>query len=185
MDLACTWHQMQVFYNKKESPLPLDTDPIMEVDTIHRACKKNFLPSYYLLLALSLLMSCYFVAGIFADPIGLLSNSNRLVTEFAYLCLFVISSVELFTYFNWHRKAKQEAQSGIFIDTPSTSGFQKVICSRTLESCISLSAYKEQMIAHTQEFRLFTDVEMKTKILLVRSFIQTVDKILQQFAGAI
>lgn len=125
--LACTWHQMQVFYNEKESPIPLDTDPIMEVDTLHRACKKNFLPSYYILLALGLLMGGYFVAGIYFDPIGLLSNSSRLLTGFAYLCLLAISIVELITYFAWHKKAVKAAQDGIFVDTPSTTKFQKAM----------------------------------------------------------
>lgn len=124
---ACTWHQMQVFYNEKESPIPLDTDPIMEVDTLHRACKKNFLPSYYILLALGLLMGGYFVAGIYFDPIGLLSNSSRLLTGFAYLCLLAISIVELITYFAWHKKAVKAAQDGIFVDTPSTTKFQKAM----------------------------------------------------------
>lgn len=95
--LACTWFQMQVFYNEKESPIPLDTDPIMEVDTLHRACKKNFLPTHYIMFGLSLLMTCYFFAGVYFDPIGLLSSSSRLVTQFAYVCLFLISSVELVT----------------------------------------------------------------------------------------
>ena len=93
--LACTWHQMQVFYNEKESPIPLETDPVIEVDTLHRACKKNFLPSYYLLLALSLIMGGYFIARIYFDPIGLLSSSSQMLTGFAYLCMLVISLTEL------------------------------------------------------------------------------------------
>lgn len=125
--LACTWFQMQVFYNESVSPVPLETDPIMEVDTLHRACKKNFLPSYFIMLALSLLMSCYFVAGICLDPIGLLSNSSRLVTQFAFLCLFFISAVELITYFTWYKRAKREAQNGSFVDTPSTTKFQAAV----------------------------------------------------------
>ena len=125
--LACTWHQLQVFYNEKESPIPLDTDPIMEVDTLHRACKKNFLPTHYIMFALSLIMTYYFCAGVYLDPIGLLSSSSRLVTQFAYVCLFLISSVELFTYFTWYRRARKAAEDGIFVDTPSTSKFQKAI----------------------------------------------------------
>lgn len=125
--LACTWFQMQVFYNEKESPIPLDTDPIMEVDTLHRACKKNFLPSYCLLFALGLLLGGYFVARIYFDPIGLLSNSSQLISGLAILCLFAISLVELVTYFTWHRKAKRAAQDGIFVDTPSTIKFQHFI----------------------------------------------------------
>ena len=125
--LACTWHQMQVFYNEMESPIPLDTDPVVEVDTLHRACKKNFLPSYYFLLALSLLMGGYFIARIYFDPIGLLTSSSQLISGLAYLCLFAISLVELVTYFTWHRKAKRAARDGIFVDTPSTTRFQHFI----------------------------------------------------------
>ena len=125
--LACTWHQMQVFYNEKESPIPLETDPAMEVDTLHRACKKNFLPSYYLLLALGLVMGGYFLARIYFDPIGLLSSSSKMLSGFAYLCMMVISFIELCTYFSWYRKAKKATQDGIFVDTPSTTGVQKVI----------------------------------------------------------
>ena len=123
-ELACTWHQMQVFYNEKESPIPLDTDPIMEVDTLHRACKKNFLPSYYILLVLGLLMTAYFIAGVYHDPIGLLSSSGRLVAQFAYVCVFALSVVELTTYYWWHKRAKKAAENGIFVDTPSTTKFQ-------------------------------------------------------------
>ena len=125
--LACTWHQMQVFYNEKESPIPLDTDPIMEVDTLHRACKKNFLPNYYLLLALGVLMGGYFLAEIYFAPVTLLSNSSQMLSGFAYLCVLVISLTELCTYFSWYRKAKKAAQDDIFVDTPSTKLIQQTV----------------------------------------------------------
>ena len=38
---------------------------------------------------------------------------------------------------------------------------------------------KKQVIAHAQKFGLFADVEMITKVLLIRSLVQTIDKILQ------
>ena len=44
---------------------------------------------------------------------------------------------------------------------------------------------KKQMVTHTQKFRLFADVKMIPQVLLVRRFIQAVDKILKQFAGTI
>ena len=122
--LACTWHQMQVFYNEKESPIPLDTDPVLEVDTLHRACKKNFLPSNYLLFTLGLLFGGYFLAGIYFDPIGHLTNSSRLVSGFAYFCMLLLTSVELVTYFLWLRRSRKAAQDGNFLDTPNTAKFQ-------------------------------------------------------------
>ena len=125
--LACAWHQMQVFYNEKEAPIPLETDPIMEVDTLHRACKKNYLPSYYFLLAISILIGGYSLAGIYFVPIDYLSSSSRMITGLAYLCMLVDSAVELINYFIWHRRAIKEAQNGIFVDTPSTVKIQKFI----------------------------------------------------------
>ena len=122
--LACTWHQMQVFYNGKESPIPLDTDPVMEVDVLHRACRKNFLPSNFLLLIMGLLFGGYFLGEIFHDPIGLLTHSSRMVSGFAYFCVFLVTSVELLVYFRWLRKAKKAARDGNFLDTPDTSKFQ-------------------------------------------------------------
>ena len=85
---------MQVFFNEKESPIPLDTDPIMEVVTLHRACRKNFLPSYYVMLALGILMGGYSLARLFFDPIGLLTNSSQMLTSFAYICVLAFSLVE-------------------------------------------------------------------------------------------
>ena len=125
--LACTWFQMQVFYNEKESPIPLDTDPVLEVNTLHRACKKNFLPSFYVMLALGVLMGGYSLARLYFDPVGLLTNSSQMLSGFAYICVLAISLVELITYFTWYRKAKRAALDGLFVDTPSTTGFQKCI----------------------------------------------------------
>ena len=41
------------------------------------------------------------------------------------------------------------------------------------------------MVAHAQEFRLFADIEVIPQVLLIGSFIQPIDEILQQFAGTI
>lgn len=41
------------------------------------------------------------------------------------------------------------------------------------------------MITHTQEFGFLTDIEAIPQVLLIGSFIQPIDEILQQFAGTI
>ena len=122
--LCCTWFQMQVFYNEQETPIPLETDPVLEVETLHKACKKNFLPSHFLLATMGLLLGGYFVANVAHDPIGVLSQSSRILTGIAWLCMLLISGVELIAYFLWHRKAVKMAQDGLFVDTVSTSRFQ-------------------------------------------------------------
>ena len=41
------------------------------------------------------------------------------------------------------------------------------------------------MVTHAKEFRLLADIEMISQILLIGSFVQTVDQILQQFTGTV
>ncbi|MBR4036702.1 MAG: hypothetical protein IKJ05_08270 [Oscillospiraceae bacterium] len=41
---------MQIFYNENENPVPLETDPMVQVNTIHSAMKKNFIPSSLLMV---------------------------------------------------------------------------------------------------------------------------------------
>ena len=157
--LACTWFQMQVFYNEQSSPIPLDTDPVMEVDVLHRACKKNFLPSHYLLLALGLLMGIQFIGEVCVAPIGVLSNASRLVTGVAYLCMLAISTTELATYFIWHRKAKQDALDGTFVETPSTTKFQigimAVLMAAVVLWLVNLFTADDPMLAWVAAVMLF------------------------------
>ena len=130
--LAATWHQMQIFYNERENPIPLETDPVLEVKTLHSACKKNFLPSYFLLLAMGLILGFSFPGRVFTDPIGLLSSASNLFTGFCFVCMAVIAAVELGAYYSWYFKAKKAARDGLFVDTPSTSRFQLTILSLVL-----------------------------------------------------
>ena len=124
---VCSWFQMQIFCNEAENPLPLDTDPIMEVDNIHRACKKNFLIGYWLLFVLGFVTSVYSLAGIYFVPIDRLAYTNKIVIQLAWFSLFAMTLVELAAYYVWFGKAKKGAQNGIFVSTPSTSKFQKGI----------------------------------------------------------
>ena len=124
---VCSWFQMQIFCNETEHPLPLDTDPIMEVDNVHRACRKNFLIGYWFLFALGFLTSAYSIAGIYFVPIDRLANANQIVILLAWLSLFAIALVEIVAYFTWLRKARKAAQNGTFVNTPSTTKFQKGI----------------------------------------------------------
>ena len=45
---------MQIFYNMSENPVPIETDPVIELENIHLSAKKNYLPAYFLLLGLAL-----------------------------------------------------------------------------------------------------------------------------------
>ena len=42
--LAASSAQLQIFYNEDPDAVPIETDPVLEIDTLHRAAKKSFLP---------------------------------------------------------------------------------------------------------------------------------------------
>lgn len=123
--LACASAQMQIFYNEQEHPIPIETDPVVEVEIIHKACKKSFLPAYAVLLLISILNGALFVSRVLGDPIGLLSSPTNLSTGICWAMLFVYCTVEFVNYFTWHKKALNAAEEGVFLETPNTSLLQK------------------------------------------------------------
>lgn len=125
--LACTSAQLQIFYNEAENPIPIETEPDLEVQAIHASAKRSFIPAYLLLLLIALMNGAMFVSHIIANPIELLSNPTQLFTGFTCLLLFVLCSTELVCYFRWYAKAKAVAEHGEFFETPNTSKLQKVI----------------------------------------------------------
>jgi len=123
--LVCTTFQMQVFCNENEDPIPIETDPALEVETIHASMMKSFFWGHMLLLLLSVIFGGMFLLSIFGNFIFTLADPMKVFTGFCCLLLFVLSVTELTAYFCWHRKAVAAAEQGFFLDTPDTSGIQK------------------------------------------------------------
>lgn len=125
--LACTSAQLQIFYNEREHPVPIETEPTLEVESIHASAKKSFIPPYLLLLLCSVLQGGLLIAGLLREPIEVLSDSSRLFGGFCFLILGGLCIEELLQYFLWYRKAKEAAENGEFLSTPDTTVFQKVV----------------------------------------------------------
>lgn len=125
--LACTWFQMQVFFHEGEDPTPIHTEPALEVEAIHQACRANYLRSYAVLFAVSLVFSLLFLSSLISDMLRMLASPMDLMTGTVFLLLFLFSLTELAAYYGWRRKAKKAAEQGMFLDTPSTAGFQRVL----------------------------------------------------------
>jgi len=126
-ELACSWFQMQIFYNISENPIPIDTDPVYEVETIHKACKANYLRGYVFLLLLGAAGTYFLFSALIGHTLRFFSSPADMATYPLGFLLFLLCTVELATYFSWHKKAVKAAQDGIFMDTPSTAVFQKAV----------------------------------------------------------
>lgn len=125
--LACASAQMQVFYNEMENPTPLETDPALEVDILHKACKKSLFPGLVALLLVMLLNFGIATLNIYLDPISFFATPVKMSSILCYIIVFIYCTAELITYFIWYIKAKKAAENDIFLETPNSTILQKAL----------------------------------------------------------
>ena len=118
---------MQIFYNEEENPVPIDTDPRVEVESLHKAMKANYIPSYIILILLSLLQLGLVFGRVANDFIGALISSSLLFSATVWLMLAIMCVTDLMNYFKWHKKAVVAAEEGDFLPTKSGYWLQIVV----------------------------------------------------------
>lgn len=121
--LAGTTAQMQIFYTYREDPVPIETDPMLELENIHRSAKKNYLPAYFMLLFLAVFQFGLQISQLLSFPLTYLSQDSVIFNWLCELILFVMCAMEIGGYFSWYRKAKPAAENGEFVET---RGFRKI-----------------------------------------------------------
>ena len=125
--LAAASAQLQIFYNEDLDPLPIATDPALELEAVHRSAKRGFLPAIGVMLAVSLLLASMLVSSLLTDPIGLFSSASNLFTGFVWLLLLVYCASELEGYLAWYVRAKKAAARGEFLETSSRIWLAKLV----------------------------------------------------------
>lgn len=115
-ELAAAFGPHQFYYNEEEDPVPIQTDPEIELAQIGKAFRRA-LPIYIVFLLLGLYMGCSWLWSLVNRPIDLLSSAGNLFTGVCWLLLFVYFTADLITYLLWRRKAKAAAQLGEFVPT--------------------------------------------------------------------
>ncbi len=124
--LAGSFGQMQVFYNEDAAPIPIETDPVMEVDAIHRSAKRTSLPSQLVLLVMALINGWLFVSRLLDDPVGVLASTAYLFTGVCWVFLILLTAVECGSYFLWHHRAVKAAEQGEFLEAKGHRKFQMI-----------------------------------------------------------
>lgn len=108
--LASSNAQVQFFYNEAEDPVPIETDAILEVENIHLATKKRFLPGYAVELALALFNLIVQLVQCTRNPVSYLSAWGPLVYLLCWGIIVLLSLTELTGYFLWHKRAVKTAE---------------------------------------------------------------------------
>lgn len=128
--LAVTAGKYQAYFNEEPDPVELETDPSVQVQVIHRAMKKSFIPAYVLLVVtalinlytqFSMLNSGY--SHHYSGPVYYFSSVAWMMLPCWFL-LLGIYLLELSRYFLWYRRAKQRAEDGLHTPSVSSLGIQ-------------------------------------------------------------
>ncbi|MBQ7800758.1 MAG: DUF2812 domain-containing protein [Oscillospiraceae bacterium] len=111
-ELVGTTAQMQIFRSTEEDPVPIETDPELELENIHKSVKKGVFPGYFLLLAVCVLNLIRSFWQLWESPLEMLSSNLTLFTGFSQIILFLICALEIGGYFLWRRAARKALETG-------------------------------------------------------------------------
>lgn len=108
--LASSNAQIQFFYNEAEAPVPIETDAVLEVENIHSATKKRFLPAYAVELVLALFNLIFQMIQCARNPVSYLSAGGTLVYLLCWSVIAILALTEITGYFLWHKRAVKTAE---------------------------------------------------------------------------
>lgn len=114
--LAAFSGQMQIFYNEEEDPLPIQTDPEMEIRMVGKLARR-VVPLYIVFLVLGFLLGGGWCVSLVNTPIKALTTPGGVLMGLYGLCLFLYGAVDLIVYYTWRRRALAAAQRGEFLPT--------------------------------------------------------------------
>ena len=111
-EFAVQWGQMQVFYNERENPTPIETDPVVQVETIHRAMRRTVLPGNLLEVGLGIYLMLFALWKFRRDPVGFLASSWEIFYLPIALLITLAGAGAILMYFRWTQKAPKAAERG-------------------------------------------------------------------------
>lgn len=109
--------EMQIFRSFRPDPTPLDTEPMVQVETIHRSMKGSHLKSQATIAALMVFQLGMLLWRLFSDPLSILTYSGNLLSLFSEAALLAEIGFETLSYFRWRKKALLAAEEGHFLPT--------------------------------------------------------------------
>ena len=130
-ELIASNAQMQIFCNRRENPIPIETDPVIEVENIHKSVKKTMFPAYFSNLVLGVMQIGLAVQRFSWDPLTELLSLPSLLASLFWCLNVVFWTILIGMYFHWYFRAKAAALDGHFLETKSTDGFQMLMLTTT------------------------------------------------------
>lgn len=118
--LAASWGVMQIFYNENTDAVPIETEPVTQVENIRKSLKKNVLIPQLVLCGIMGFNLAMRISMWKRDPVGELADPVSLYTVFMFGVLILACLYEIGFCVSWCRKARAAAQNdGVFLPIQS------------------------------------------------------------------
>ncbi len=137
--LASSNAQMQIFYNEADSPTPIETDAVLEVDAIHTSVQKKHFIGYYIFAFFGIILAALSLWQILSSPIYFFANNARMLSAISCILKLSLVFTEIVKYHSWHRRAKSAAKlNGSFVKTKGGHNFLIIIIFLLLFELVTL-----------------------------------------------
>ena len=103
--------QMQIFCTERNDATPIETDPVLEIQSIHRSVKRSFYPIWILWIVLGLFQTGLSLLSLFGNTVDFLSGNPELLKLILYPVVTAFYIKELVGYTVWHKKARRNAET--------------------------------------------------------------------------
>lgn len=106
------WGQAQIYCNPDPDPVPIETEPSIQLDTIRRTMRRNFLPGTLTGVVLFLFLLGMQLKNLYWDPAEYLSTPSNLFLLFTLLLGLLVNLSELGSYAAWLTRSKRSIEKG-------------------------------------------------------------------------
>lgn len=111
--------EMNIFVNSRPDPVPLETDPAVDLVAIEKSAKRRLMKPYWAILVIGVVVAFLGIGGFINDPVYSLSGVWGLPMGVVFLLLGIAAAAELRSYYRWRALARTAAERGERVKTSS------------------------------------------------------------------
>lgn len=116
--------KMHIFCNESENPVPLETNAVARVKSIHKFAKSNIITDNLIAMLIAVCYLIWMAYRIAKEPIDTLSDELYRIWLFSLYIPFSLYAIT--RYLVWYKKAKKAAEDGVFLETKRQFSFDSL-----------------------------------------------------------
>ena len=116
--LVASERRMLIFASQEENPIPIETDPQIQLENIHKSVKKQHIRYVILYIALGL---CFFALAHSWGIVDILAGADHMNLLLMGIWYCTLGLSDAIGYYIWRHKAKAAADEGVFYNKPASN----------------------------------------------------------------